>query len=279
MHSKKTERPLFPGEATATAVPGPSSHPPGSSPFADRRILVAEDNPVNSQVAVRLLQNLGCQVDTASNGHEAILKHEQQRYDLILMDCHMPQLDGYEATRQIRAMPHAFQHIPIIALTAAATPAEEEKCLAAGMNDFLSKPLRPQLLQNALHRCLPRTAPPLETIADDQDELKTVLDLFGEDFTELAALYQSESPKKLGLMHTAGTTNDSVQMARMAHVFGGSCASIGATFLATLCKNLEIHAKAGELQDWETKLEEINKEYGRVIEKLQSLVMQIKKPS
>jgi signal transduction histidine kinase/CheY-like chemotaxis protein len=104
------------------------------------RVLVAEDNPVNQLVAQRLLERYGCSVDVVATGTAAVHRHQMERYDLILMDCQMPELDGYEAARLIRTANHQA-HVPIIALTAQAFPGDRERCLAAGMDDYVSKPI------------------------------------------------------------------------------------------------------------------------------------------
>jgi signal transduction histidine kinase/DNA-binding response OmpR family regulator len=124
--------------------------------LADRlplRILVAEDNPVNRRLVLRMLEKMGYQADIACNGVEAIQALQQQRYDLILMDIQMPQIDGLEATRRIRQQWGA-EGPRIIALTANASREDREKCFAAGMNDFVSKPIQIPILESALERCL-----------------------------------------------------------------------------------------------------------------------------
>jgi CheY-like chemotaxis protein len=117
---------------------------------SERRILLVEDNAVNEKVATRFLQKLGYLVDVARNGREAVDAWARGYYDLILMDCQMPVLDGYDATREIRAREPAPQRIPIVALTANAMKDDDVKCRAAGMDDHLSKPLD----REQLARCL-----------------------------------------------------------------------------------------------------------------------------
>ena len=119
-----------------------------------RRILLAEDNVVNEKVARHTLQRLGFHVDVVRNGREAVAAWHTGRYDLILMDCQMPELDGYEATREIRAAERGGQHIPILALTAHAMKDDDLKCKAAGMDDHLTKPLDRERLRLCLEHHL-----------------------------------------------------------------------------------------------------------------------------
>jgi CheY-like chemotaxis protein len=119
------------------------------------RVLVAEDNPVNQRVAVRLLEHLGLRADVVSDGNEVLESLRRQAYALVLMDCQMPELDGYEATARIRAGETADGHIPIIAMTASAMAGDRERCLAAGMDDYVSKPVRIDDLRSVIERWLP----------------------------------------------------------------------------------------------------------------------------
>ncbi|MCE3224574.1 MAG: putative Histidine kinase [Nitrospira sp.] len=114
------------------------------------RVLVAEDNPVNQKVASKMLEKLGCLVDVVANGKEAVAAHERAPYPLIFMDCQMPEMDGFEATALIRTMEGASTHTPIVAMTANAMKGDRETCLAAGMDDYVAKPIRPKDLQTVL---------------------------------------------------------------------------------------------------------------------------------
>jgi PAS domain S-box-containing protein len=129
-----------PAGTSAAALPNTTASKPAHSPEG-ARILLADDNPVNQMLATRLLQNLGCRVDKASNGIEAVDLLSRSAYDLVLMDCHMPEMDGFEATRAIRRLQSGAKRVPIAALTASVTTTDKQMCLIAGMDDFLGKPI------------------------------------------------------------------------------------------------------------------------------------------
>ncbi len=142
-----------------------STHATGSSSmFANAHLLLVEDNPVNQDVALTMLEFMGCQVETVYDGRQALRALARTTYDLVLMDCQMPEMDGFEATKVIRAQEAAApsttrSRLPIIALTANAMLEDRERCLAAGMDDYLSKPFSQEALRQVLSRWLPRTAP------------------------------------------------------------------------------------------------------------------------
>jgi signal transduction histidine kinase/DNA-binding NarL/FixJ family response regulator len=183
--------------ADASEQPGPLAHdiavraaPVLLGDAAASLVLVADDNPVNRILAVRMLEKLGYRADMVSDGREALTAIEQTRYAAVLMDCQMPELDGYETTKQIRHREQGSEHLPIIAMTAHSMAGDREKCLAAGMDDYISKPIRSHLLSEALARnidaqSLPRppvapqtdNQPQLHTIADDRADHATVDDL------------------------------------------------------------------------------------------------------
>ena len=152
-------RPLSSRKKTQTAtlsMQGAAVPPAGTTPKL-ARILLAEDNVINQKVALGLLNNIGYAADVAGNGLEVLSALDQHPYDLILMDCQMPELDGYETTQRIRARADG-KSIRIIAMTANAMRGESEKCLEAGMDDYLSKPVRLELLREMLSRWMPADA-------------------------------------------------------------------------------------------------------------------------
>jgi CheY-like chemotaxis protein len=118
-------------------------------------VLVAEDNLVNQRVAMRMLEKLGCRVDLVSNGQEAIERLTEREYDMVFMDCQMPVMDGYEATAAIRASSRGVSTVPIVAMTAYALSGDRDRCLAAGMSDYIAKPIESALLRDVLARHLP----------------------------------------------------------------------------------------------------------------------------
>ncbi len=147
------------GRALAERIAGESIRKAGTESkkaalptFPGSRILLVEDNLINQKVGTRLLEKLGCRVDLAANGFEAVQMAGQLPYDLIFMDCQMPEMDGFQATRQIRSLGGALKRVGIVALTAAATPEDRDKCLASGMNHYLSKPVSVESLAASIER-------------------------------------------------------------------------------------------------------------------------------
>ncbi len=136
---------------TAKAVPVPKQEKPIRA-----RMLVVEDNVVNQRMAVRMLEKLGCRVDVAANGLEAVAMVERLKYDLVFMDCQMPEMDGYEATAEIRRREDASKHTLIIAMTAHTMQGDREKCLKAGMDDYIAKPVKKESLLKLLEKWMPR---------------------------------------------------------------------------------------------------------------------------
>jgi CheY-like chemotaxis protein len=144
------------------APAAPSSKPGSfSDDSSDRHeafscsVLLVEDNPINQKVACLMLERIGHRVVVAANGKEAMAALQGNRFDVVLMDCQMPEMDGFEATRRIRAEEQAGRHLPIIAMTANAMLSDREQCLSAGMDDYLSKPVRLSDLASMLERWLP----------------------------------------------------------------------------------------------------------------------------
>jgi CheY-like chemotaxis protein len=140
-----------PGTSRAKPPRAPEN---AAHPELARLVLVVEDNPVNQLVAARMLQKRGLEVEVAVNGRRALEMHQRSTYDAIFMDCQMPELDGYETTREIRRREGSGRHTPIIAMTASTMPGDHERCLAAGMDFYTGKPISPAGLDYAIARSL-----------------------------------------------------------------------------------------------------------------------------
>lgn len=237
------------------------------------RVLVVDDNPVSREMALHVLAQLGMEGAAAEDGLSALTAHRARRFDLILMDCEMPGLDGYATTRLLRAEETGIR-TPVLALTADDSAERALHCKQAGMDGVLVKPLRAPALRTALGRWLlvpGSVAPPLPALSGD-DELEAVRAAFGTEFPALAMLYQRDSPPRAAALHDAHARGDAVRLAKIAHVLGGSSASIGATGLARQCLALEACAKTGTLDDVPARLAGIDAELLRVIRKLQGLL-------
>jgi CheY-like chemotaxis protein len=133
--------------------------------YIHAKVLVAEDNPVNQEVAIEILKTLGCEADIAGNGEEAVAMYDAGNYDVIFMDCQMPKMDGYAATRKIRRREDEHEHVPIIAMTAHALKGDREKCLDAGMDDYIAKPVNPETVMDAILRWFHREPQTAEELA------------------------------------------------------------------------------------------------------------------
>jgi CheY-like chemotaxis protein len=242
-------------------------------------VLVVEDNAVNQHVAVRMLETRGYRVEAVANGREAVDALAQIPYDLVLMDCQMPQMDGYAATAEIRRRESeqgaAARRTPIIAMTANALKGDAEKCLAAGMDDYLPKPVTAQRLAAVLARWRPRAGPgtPDETV--DARALAALRDLQGAGrpdlLPELIAVYLRDTPPRLAALHEAVTHADAEALRRAAHGLKGSSSQIGAVQVAHLCAELEGHVRTADLTGAAETLRRIDEAFGRVRAHLQAL--------
>jgi PAS domain S-box-containing protein len=210
---------------------------------AGLRILVAEDNAVNQRLALLMLEKLGYRGDVVSNGAEALAALERTRYDVVLMDVQMPELDGLEATRRIHER-WASERPQIIAVTAGAMSEERDRCLAAGMDDYLSKPIRIEELSAALGAL--RSAASLSASAIDAPVLTRLRDSLGEAATvEVIETFLAEGPQLVSALREAVERGDSAELRRAAHTLKSNAATFGASALAELCRKLEEVGEAG----------------------------------
>jgi PAS domain S-box-containing protein len=243
------------------------------------RILLAEDNRVNQKVALLLLQQLGYSADVVDNGLEAIAALSQQTYDVILMDVQMPEMDGLSATRHICEHWEPVARPCIIAMTANAMVGDRENCLRAGMDDYISKPVRVEDLAQALSQCHLRHQPsspapePNCTTAIDPQALQTLRDALGESATEgmieLIDCYLNETPKLIQVISDAASKNDAAALNYAAHTLKSSSAYLGAIAVVDLCKQLETTSRSGSIEGSETTVKQLKIEYERVQAELQ----------
>ncbi|MEG5039948.1 PAS domain S-box protein [Microcoleus sp. B3-D2] len=250
------------------------------------RILLAEDHLVNQKVALLLLERLGYRADVAANGLEVLEALNRQPYDVVLMDVQMPEMDGLEASRRICQEWPAHARPRIIAMTANAMQGDRQLCLDAGMNDYISKPIRVEALIQALSQCPPNqepqqaqkqesdsNKPEIDMPAVNLTELQAFCSSIDEDSTQILSLlancYLEESLKLLQAMKFAIAQADTQSLNRAAHTLKGSSANLSAAPLAQLCAALEVMSTSGELDRASSLLAQIEVEYDRVKNTLQ----------
>ncbi len=241
------------------------SHQPvaASASHPNVHILVAEDNPVNQKVAIRQLQRLGYSADTVGNGLEAVEAMNRIPYDLVLMDCQMPEMDGFQATREIRLRERSGRRTPIIALTANALAGDREACLAAGMDDYLTKPIDPAELGRVLTKWLSDASP-----AIDPETLRGLRQLsngHSEFLAELLALYIEDAPGRIAAIEAAVENNDPNGVASAAHALKSSSGSVGATRVRQIAVDMEQWGAAGDLSHARQAAARLRNEYEEAV--------------
>jgi signal transduction histidine kinase/ligand-binding sensor domain-containing protein/CheY-like chemotaxis protein len=240
------------------------------------RVLVVEDQALNREVAQGMLAALGVGSDTAANGQEALVKLDSERFDAVLMDCEMPLMDGLSATRALREREGDGRRLPVVALTADATPQGRTACLAAGMDDYLAKPFTREALHAALARWLPAAG------AGDADVAKRLL-----DHATLAALralpprgaqnmlshiaqsWREDSERLLPAIERSVSAGDALELARAAHAWRSCNGHLGALSLMRLCRELEACGRSGDLRTAPGLLVQLRALYARVTDELQ----------
>ncbi|MEI9894958.1 MAG: PAS domain S-box protein [Chthoniobacter sp.] len=242
-----------------------------AAPVEKLRILIAEDNPVNQKVALYQLQKLGYMADVVDNGRRVLEALARSRYDIVFMDCQMPELDGYEATRDLRAIEGDERHTWIIAMTANSLEGDREKCLNAGMDDYVSKPVKPEVLLAAIRRYSG-----LRGIEQDKREINVEgivdtkvlagfreLEIEGEDgiLAKLIDVFIENAPRVIKDARRAYNGRMSPQLERAAHTLKGSCSNFGAERMRAACERLERSAKDGNLDTAANLLKEVENEF------------------
>jgi CheY-like chemotaxis protein/HPt (histidine-containing phosphotransfer) domain-containing protein len=262
------------------------------------RMLLVDDNIINQKVAVRLLQQLGYSADIANNGLEAIQALEKKPYDVVFMDVQMPGLDGLEATRRIRARqagatppPTMAKNIVIIAMTANAMQGDREKCMAAGMDDYVPKPVRPEVLQQMIERYGPTvtqpegtaapapmlTVLPTEARADVVEQLPVdmarLVDFAGgsqESYNELVGLYFKQTTEQIAQVRAAVNDGNAEEAARLAHSCAGASATCGMVGMVPLLRQIEQLSHGGQLPAAAALLPDVDREFERLKQYLQT---------
>jgi CheY-like chemotaxis protein/HPt (histidine-containing phosphotransfer) domain-containing protein len=261
---------------------------PKVKPLLAGRVLLAEDNPVNQAVAVGMLESLGLTVDVAGNGREAVDRFAASRYDIVLVDCQMPEVDGYAATTEIRRRERDTDlRVPIVALTANALEGDREICIAAGMDDYLAKPFSRDQLLSTLSRWLPRADEAQPGVSTGQfvqmaasrpaageepinrralDAIRALMGPGGDALAKrVMRTYLDDMPAGLARMKTAAEAGDAEELRRIAHSMKSSSANVGAERLSRLCKALETIGAKGTVEGTLPLLEEASGELERVV--------------
>ena len=275
-----------PAAPAAPAAPDlrPATRPP-------LRVLVCDDNAISQKVAARLLQQLGCQTDVAASGREALARLDAQPYDLIFMDVMMPEMDGLQATREIRLRqkdvarhPNYASPIAIVAMTAGAMSDDRERCSDAGMDDYLAKPVRLEGVRSMIERwgappaaevTASAPAPPVAPGAGDNAAIATtppvdlarlreLTDDTPAGVAELVDLYLEQTTTQMGQLAEAIRTGQADSVRRVAHSSAGSSATCGVTELVPLLRQLEHLGREQNLAGAESLLDAAEREFARV---------------
>ncbi len=290
-------------------APLPAAEPTGKP---SGRVLLVEDNPVNLHVAQKLLSLIGVEHDVAKNGKEALRQLHENHYNAVLMDCMMPVMDGYSATKQWRKHESESnnERVPILAMTANAMAGDRQKCLDAGMDDYMAKPLNRQLLEQMLNRWLAAAAAPqLVDPVDDEDGhyehsendsvqddlppevavlrprsrargvksvldrqvLDDLIDIMGDEYVDLIEVYLEDTPNCIGQLVDAADADDIDGLIAPAHSLKSTSANLGAIGLSELAKSVEHGAREGTISDVAQKLREIQSEFDQVAAELQDI--------
>ena len=237
---------------------------------------------LNQVVAVGILNRLGCDADVVDNGRDAVAAATRRAYGVVLMDCRLPGLDGYQATGEIRRREGAGRHVPIVAMTASASQEDRDRCLAAGMDDFLAKPVLVGDLDAVLARWLPDGTPAAaaaEPAADvlDRDRIAALMELDQDGqgsrlLTRLAAAFLAGAPADLAGLRAAVERGDAAAVGGVAHHLKGAAATLGSGAVVDLCEDLELLAGADALGSAGDLLGRLEAELDRVRDALADIV-------
>jgi two-component system, sensor histidine kinase and response regulator len=256
--------------------------------FFGASLLLAEDDPLNADIASRTLRKMGCRVAVASDGLSAARMWEDGDFDLILMDCEMAEMDGFEASRRIREREKQAnrKHTPIVALSAHAPAEIRERCIAAGMDDVLAKPFREALLRDTLHSLIAGGNPPLQEDAEQASEAdptmpvdRSVLDgvsaFQGANgqllLRNIVARFADTARTQLSLLRKSQSDGASEDVRRIAHTLKSSSAALGAKCVSRCCAEIELRASRGELAPLPAFLSALEEELSAAVGQLREI--------
>ncbi|HMH13638.1 MAG TPA: response regulator [Edaphobacter sp.] len=251
-----------------------------ADPAKSLRILLVEDNLVNQKLATRLLEKRGHRVIIASNGREALLALEKGTYDLVLMDVHMPEMDGLEATKLLREKEKSSgHHQAVVAMTALVMKGDHERCVAAGMDGYLSKPIRPLELDEVLDAYLARARADFSVLETGDfpgvtvcaEEILERVDGDRSFLSELLQIFRFDYPGQIRMAREAVTKKDSVALQTVGHALKGALVNLAAPIASRIAGELESMATAGEIALAGDKVDELEEELIRVVVTLEDL--------
>ena len=279
------ERVLF-STKTAPVPAAPASSTPSLSDRMPLQILLVDDNDINQKVAARILGQIGYQPDLAENGRKALDALDKKNYDLVFMDVMMPEMDGLEATRNIRERqknpaeyPGYGSRIIIVAMTAHAMQSDREKCLAAGMDDYLAKPIRPADIRNIIEKWSPSVNPPVNIPTTpimkietppateppvEMDRLNDLTDGKADSLRELTDMYFNQTTQQFAQIRTALAEKRGDEVRRVAHSCAGASATLGMKRLGQLMRAMEKAGADGALTEAAQICEDAGREYAVV---------------
>ncbi len=255
-------KPAIDASPVKVAAPGVDGRPP--------RVLVVDDQPVNQEVMQIILRRLDCDVALADSGEQALELLREQPADIAFMDCLMPGMDGYATTAAIRASQPDQQRVVVIAMTALALPGERERCLAAGMDDYLVKPVNEAVLRRVLSQWLPAAGRDNEAAANVETHsdappvtLRHMRVTQPELASRLVDLFRDDTCRSLEAMRQTLKAGDGARLAGMAHALKGSCQQLDETVMADLCSRLEDAGHSGDLDAAQLALTELSEAFRR----------------
>jgi CheY-like chemotaxis protein len=255
----------------------------GGDPKKSLRILLAEDNPINQKLAIRMLEKRGHHVAVASNGTQALSALEIGSYDLVLMDVQMPEMDGLEATMLLRKREELTgHHQAVVAMTALVMKGDRERCISAGMDGYLSKPIRPQELDEVLDRYLSmnREDIPVVESRDLQEapvcaeELLERIDGDRVFLGELLELFRADYPDQIRTARAAAAENDAATVQEVGHALKGALGNLAAPAASRIASGLESMGKTGDMALAGIRVTELESELAKVVQALEGLCLE-----